>query len=212
MVQEDDQLGLLGYRDLPRLGHGPLENLLEKLGEMLGSHLEWIPGGNSLTELLVDDHHDGHEVGQGRRLCGVVRPEKIFQKLRELQHHDSLDAEVALLDVIVDLLHHLDGERFVSLLSARRPVRLGQAGEVVALYLLHSRLRCPGLPELGLRGPGLQILVNVRAVGILQVRLLLTPALLRLRLHGPAVVAATTPSPTHDPSLGRSGLQTKEHL
>ena len=89
---------------------------MEELRETIRSQLERSPGWHSLPELLVDNDHDGHDVRQGAGLLGEVWPEKVLQELRELQHHDPLDAEVAALDVVgVDLLHHLDTEWLMSM-------------------------------------------------------------------------------------------------
>ena len=80
-------------------------------------------------------------MGEGRLGCREVRPQKILQILRKLQHHNPLDAEGAALDIIVIyLIHHLLAKLLVCLPGPRCPVGLGQCCEVVPLDLLHSWL------------------------------------------------------------------------
>ena len=136
VVQEYEKFSLLQDRDFFGRSNRPLEHCMEEPGELVRSVLERCPGRNSLTELLIHNNDDRHDVCQGRGFSLEVRPEIVLQELRELEHHNPLDCEPGALDVVfINLFNHVGVIINMVLGGMRSPVRFRQSCQIIRLII-----------------------------------------------------------------------------
>lgn len=95
-----------------------VEHLLKEVRKPSIRAVERCPGVDAFAELLVQHHHDRHDVGVRGRLRRIVGPQILFEILAELEHHDATRGIVGLFDIfVVDVI---DDRRIVRQMGAGR--------------------------------------------------------------------------------------------
>lgn len=99
VIQKNQQWRLLLQRHDQLVLETRLEHPLEEIGEVLRVFLECLPYLDVLAKLLIQHHHDRHDVRVRGSRC-IVRPEVVFKVLAEFEDHYTSDGEAGSIDMV----------------------------------------------------------------------------------------------------------------